>query len=255
MLRGTIDLVSSLIVDDANIFERLYVAMIPGKRHIAVQHPDRIPQLIIFDCDGVLVDSETISNRHLHRFLLSRGADISFSECCDRFIGKSRHDVERYLSEQGLKVPENWLVPFSKELIASLKSEIKPIKGAKKALKVLKNHEVKFCVASNGLMEKMCATLETTGMLPWFEGNMFSAHEVGASKPAPDVFLNAAQANRILPEHCLVVEDSSSGFEAAARAGMSCLAYVPKETKSTPDLFGARQFGDMALLPSELGIA
>ncbi len=230
------------------------MVMISNSRKSAVKNQNDVPKLVIFDCDGVLVDSEAISNRHIHRFLLSRGADITFSECCEIFSGKSRYDVERYLTEKGLEIPQDWLFSFSKELICDLKKEVEPIHGVKKALRILMNHKIEFCVASNGLLEKMYATLGKTGMLPWFQGNMFSAHEVGASKPAPDVFLHAAAVNRTLPEHCLVVEDSASGFEAAARAGMSCLAYMPKGSRPVSNLFGARQFSDMALLPSELGL-
>jgi beta-phosphoglucomutase-like phosphatase (HAD superfamily) len=115
--------------------------------------------------------------------------------------------------------------------------------------------EVPFCVASNGVAAKMHVTVEQTGMLPWFKGNIFSAYDVGLSKPAPDIFLHAADAIGIRPEHCLVVEDSASGFEAAANAGMDCFAYIPKGTKPVTNLFGARQFSEMGLLPKILDLA
>ena len=219
-----------------------------------MQYPSTSPKLVIFDCDGVLVDSEPIFNRVLHEFLRSCGAGLSFSECCDLFIGKSMHDVERYLSNQGIIVPENWSANFYELALEALIQEITPIQGARGVLHKLMCAEVPFCVASNGSMAMMYVTLERTEMLPWFEGNMFSAYEVGLSKPAPDVFLHAAKINGIRPEHCVVIEDSASGFEAAANAGMNCFAYIPKETKPVVDLYGARQFCDMGLLPEMLGI-
>ena len=220
-----------------------------------MQNLSNPPKLVIFDCDGVLVNSEPIFNRVLHEFLRSCGADLSFPECCELFIGKSRHDVELYLTNQGVRLPENWSANFYDKALEALKREVTPIQGARRILQELMSAKVPFCVASNGLMTKMHVTLEQTGMLPWFKGNMFSAYEVGLSKPAPDVFLHAADANGIRPEHCLVVEDSASGFEAAANAGMDCFAYIPKGTKPVTNIFGARQFCDMRLLPVMLGLA
>ena len=212
------------------------------------------PQLVIFDCDGVLVNSEPIFNRVLHEFLLSVGAKLSFQDCCDEFTGKSRHDVERYLTDQCLKFPRDWSEQFYEQALGALHEEVKPIQGVRNALQVLINSNISVCVASNGLMKKMHVTLERTGMLPWFIGNMYSAYDVGASKPAPDVFLHAAKANGIQPEHCVVVEDSPTGFAAAARASMTCLAYVPDGTKQPQDLFEAHPFSDMEALPHMLGI-
>ncbi len=113
---------------------------------------------------------------------------------------------------------------------------------------------IPLCVASNGHLAKMRVTLERSGLLPWFEGNMFSAYDVGASKPAPDVFLHAAEMNGVAPEHCVVVEDSTSGFEAAFNAAMTCFAYDPKTTLKPTNLFGARRLTDLADLPKLLGL-
>lgn len=212
------------------------------------------PRLVIFDCDGVLVNSEPIFNRVLHEFLQSAGVDLSFQSCSDYFTGKSRHDVEQYLSDRNLNFPEDWSEAFYRDALDALREEVEPIQGAHSALQTLLKSGVVCCVASNGLMKKMQVTLERTRMLPWFAGNMYSAYDVGASKPAPDVFLHAAKANNVRPEECVVIEDSSSGFEAAERASMKCYAYVPKGGKQPQDLHGAHSFSDMAALPSMLGI-
>lgn len=212
------------------------------------------PRLVIFDCDGVLVNSEPIFNRVLHKFLLSVGADLSFEECCTVFTGKSKGDVEAYLRGQKLVFPTDWAKAFYRDALEALHDEVEPISGASQAVQTLLDSGVACCVASNGLMRKMRVTLDRTGMLSWFEGKMYSAYDIGASKPAPDVFLHAARVNNVLPEDCLVVEDSASGFQAASNASMRCLAYTPHGTQHLVDLFEAQPFAEMRQLPSLIGI-
>ncbi|AVW90052.1 MULTISPECIES: HAD family hydrolase [Roseobacteraceae] len=212
------------------------------------------PKLVIFDCDGVLVDSEPTFNRVLHTYLLSTGARLSLVECCNLFVGKSRHDVERYVSDRGLRLPEKWPQDFYNRVLDALRTDVTPIPGAREAVALISSAGIPLCVASNGLLAKMHVTLEQTGLLSWFEGKMYSAYDVGASKPAPDVFLHAAKMNGVAPENCVVVEDSVSGFEAAFNAAMTCFAYVPKTALKPDDLFGARRLTDMADLPKLLGL-
>lgn len=212
------------------------------------------PQLVIFDCDGVLVNSEPIFNQVLHEFLISCGAQLSFSECCDFFTGKSRNDVELYLAGHDLRIPKNWSVAFYEQALDALRHEVTAIKGVRNVLRKLIHAEVPFCVASNGLMAKMQVTLERTQMLAWFEGKMFSAYDLGQSKPAPDVFLHAAEALGVCPNDCVVVEDSASGFEAAANAEMACFAYLSNGVQPEINLFGAHQFHEMKVLPTMLGL-
>lgn len=200
------------------------------------------------------MNSEPIFNRVLHEFLLSCGADLSFSDCCEIFTGKNRHEVERYLSARSLVFPVNWSAGFYKDALDALSKEVIAIQGAKAAIRKLRAADVPFCVASNGLMAKMQVTLERTQMLPWFEGNMFSAYEVGRSKPAPDVFLHAAQMNGVRVRDCIVVEDSASGFEAASAAEMTCFAYIPTGSPQEVNLFGAHPFDDMKALPELLDL-
>lgn len=212
----------------------------------------RNTKLVIFDCDGVLVDTEPTFNRILHTYLLSIGARLSLIECSNLFVGKSRHDVERYVSDRGLRLPENWPQDFYDRVLDTLRTEVRPIPGAREAVAMISSVGIPLCVASNGLLAKMHVTLERSGLLPWFEGKMYSAYDVGASKPAPDVFLHAAEDNGVAPEHCVVVEDSASGFEAASNAAMACFAYVPNATWKPENLFGARPLTDMADLPKML---
>jgi HAD superfamily hydrolase (TIGR01509 family) len=228
--------------------------MFNALRAVQMHAPAKIPELVIFDCDGVLVDSEPIFNRILHEFLISCGAELTSSECSEIFTGKSRHDVEIYLSTNGVNIPEDWAGQFYRQALQALEREVEPIPGVVSVLQKLREVQVTFCVASNGIQEKMNVTLTRTLMRPYFEGNIFSAYDIGESKPAPDVFLHAARANGVQPENCVVVEDSPSGFEAASNAQMRCLAYLPKQGKGVDDLFGAHGFNDMKDLPRLLGL-
>ncbi|CAN0564543.1 unnamed protein product, partial [Laminaria digitata] len=225
-----------------------------GRRELDLPISRRAPKLVIFDCDGVLVDSEPTFNRVLHAYLLSTGASLSLVECHGLFVGKSRHDVERYVSERGLRLPAKWPHDFYDRVLEALGKEVEPIPGAREAVTLISSAGIPLCVASNGLLAKMRVTLERSGLLPWFEGNMFSAYDVGASKPAPDVFLHAAEMNGVAPEDCVVVEDSMSGFEAASNAAMTCFAYLPKTALNPENVFGARRLTDMADLPKLLGL-
>lgn len=212
------------------------------------------PKLVIFDCDGVIVDSEPIFNRILCDFLNANGANISFSECCTLFVGKNRHDVERYLTDLGTKLPTDWSTGFYAQAFDALAREVVPIKGIKPVLQRLAGSNIPFCVASNGMTSKMDVTLGKTGMLHLFEGNIFSAYDIGKSKPAPDVFLFAADANRVQASDCIVIEDSPSGLQAAQNANMACFAYRPERDGDKVELFGARPFHTMDHLPELLGI-
>ncbi|KIC10795.1 hypothetical protein RA19_10420 [Leisingera sp. ANG-M1] len=212
------------------------------------------PELVIFDCDGVLVDSEPIFLRVLHRFLLSAGASLTHADCCAQFIGKSRGDVEAYLIEQGLAIPADWPDAFYAQAMVELERDCQAIDGVQEVLQALVQSGIPFCAASNGLRDKIEFTLSHTGLLPFFENRFYSAYDVGRSKPAPDVFLFAAELHGIPPARCTVIEDSPSGLEAAQAAGMACYAYSGAGTLPPGRLFGAQPFGAMWQLPALLGL-
>jgi HAD superfamily hydrolase (TIGR01509 family) len=213
------------------------------------------PSLVIFDCDGVLVDSEPVSNRVIHAFLTERGARFSLGECSALFTGKSMSDVEEYMTANGVALANDWTDQCYALTYAALEKELTPMQGVRATLQKLRDNKVAFCVASNGRAAKMNVTLGTTGMLHWFKGNMFSACDVGQSKPAPDVFLAAARANGVDPQDCVVVEDSPTGMLAARNAGMKCYAFVADGQVAPANLSGAQVFADMGDLPALLGIA
>ncbi|MGH0004243.1 HAD family hydrolase [Pseudovibrio ascidiaceicola] len=209
---------------------------------------------MIFDCDGVLVDSEPLYIRVLLRLLQSYGATLTFQECWEMFVGKTSRDVNDYLKEQGLTAPDHWNKDFHEQSNALLEKEVQPVSGIQQVLKHLANAKIPICVGSNGHPVTVRMSLERTGLLPWFGDNVFTATDVGIPKPAPDLFLHGAKMAGISPEHCVVIEDSATGLKAAASAGMRCFAYTPEIIPAPANFFGAHPFQTMATLPNLFGL-
>ncbi|KZK97205.1 HAD family phosphatase [Pseudovibrio sp. Ad26] len=212
------------------------------------------PKLVIFDCDGVLVDSEPLYIRVLLRLLQSYGATLTFQECWEMFVGKTSRDVNDYLKEQGLTAPDHWNKDFHEQSNALLEKEVQPVNGILQVIKQLANAGIPICVGSNGHPFTVRMSLEITGLLPWFGDNVFTASDVGIPKPAPDLFLHGAKMAGISPEHCVVIEDSATGMKAAASAGMRCFVYSPENISTPTNLFGAHSFQSMTALPELLGL-
>lgn len=207
--------------------------------------------LVIFDCDGVLVDSEQIAIQVDQEVLHNLGWQISIAEIVDRFVGRSnshfKFEVENYLD---IKLPENWSDQLTEKYRERFAAELRPIAGVSEVLAEL---PYKYCVASSGSIEKMRFTLGHTGLLPKFDGKLFSAEQVIHGKPAPDLFLMAATTMKVKPQNCVVVEDSPAGLQAAAEAGMRAIAYsgglVSEDKLAT---FGFPIIWQMVDLPKEL---
>lgn len=180
-------------------------------------------ELVIFDCDGVLVDSERIAIQVDQEVLSELGWDIEISEVIERFVGRSNRyfqtEVENHLK---IKLPADWSSQLNEKYLSRFETELTPIAGVHQ---VLQEIPYEYCVASSGTIEKMQFTLGSTGLLPNFEGKIFSAEQVNYGKPAPDLFLLAANTFGVTPENCLVVEDSPAGLEAARNAGMKAIAF------------------------------
>jgi HAD superfamily hydrolase (TIGR01509 family) len=204
-------------------------------------------ELVIFDCDGVLVDSERLAVRVEANLLNELGWPITEQEVLERFVGRSDaymlNEIEQAL---GRSVPE-WQDRYQHELHAAFQAELQPVPGIQKALADLTHPR---CVASSGTHEKMQITLSLTGLLPYFDGRIYSTTEVARGKPHPDLFLHAACQCGVASERCVVVEDSKSGVEAARAAGMRSLGYAggltPARWLEGPDTV---VFNDMSLLP------
>ena len=180
-------------------------------------------ELVIFDCDGVLVDSERLAVRVEARLLSALGWQIGEDEVLRRFVGRSdahmRREIER---ELGRPVPE-WDARYAAAMGEAFRAELQAVPGVVAALDRL---TVPSCVASSGTHEKMRLTLGLTGLHDRFAGRIHSATEVAAGKPAPDLFLHAASRMGVAPARCVVVEDSAAGVQAARAAGMRSLGYA-----------------------------
>ena len=214
------------------------------------------PTLIIFDCDGVLVDSEAIGSRVLAEILRGHGYPCDAAGVHRRFVGRNLPSIVKLLAAEGWSAPDDFPTRVRQATLAALNAEgVQPIPGIVAALDAIAGAGLATCVASSGRFEKMRTTLGLTGLLPRFEGRLFSAHQVAEGKPAPDLFLFAAASLGVAPAQCLVVEDAPAGLQAARAAGMPAVAYAPgpAERALLAGLGDVVQ-EDMARLPALLGI-
>jgi HAD superfamily hydrolase (TIGR01509 family) len=179
--------------------------------------------LVIFDCDGVLVDSEVITSRVFSKMLNELGMAVTPDEVFERFVGRSMTQcLERIAGLLGREVPENFVREYHLRSATALKSELKAVPGIEAALEAI---DLPYCVASNGSREKMQTTLGITGLLPKFEDKIFSVSEVARGKPFPDLFLYAAGKSAVAPSACAVIEDTATGVSAGVAAGMTVFGY------------------------------
>jgi HAD superfamily hydrolase (TIGR01509 family) len=180
--------------------------------------------LVIFDCDGVVVDSERIVQGVFGRFIRSFGVRLTEAEMNERFSGLRLTECLRAVEQlTGRPVPDGALEGYIADRDRVLREQIEPIEGIRAVLEEL---TVPFCIASSGNHDKMRITLGRTGLLPLFESRIFSAWDVPRGKPAPDVFLLAAERMGIAPERAVVIEDSVNGVLAGRAAGMTVLGFI-----------------------------
>ncbi len=213
------------------------------------------PALVIFDCDGVLVDSEAIANRIMAETITATGIPITSEECRARFVGGTLQRVMDTVEEWlGRPLPAGWKEDFEARRNAAFREDLQPVPGVAAAVEALRAAGIPICVASSGTFEKMNLTLGLTGLKDYFDGNIFSAASVTRGKPAPDLFLYAAERMGQLPETCTVVEDSLLGVTAGVAAGMRVLAYAADGDADALKAAGGQPFADMAELPGLLGL-
>ena len=208
--------------------------------------------LVIFDCDGVLVDSEVIANRALVRNLAGYGLTLTLEECMSRFVGGTMVGVRDKARSLGADLPEDWVNEVYGEIYAALQSGVPLIDGITALLDTLEQNKVPFCVASNGSPVKMEITLGQNGLWDRFRDVMFSAHVLGTAKPDPTMFRTAAA--HFGAQSPVVIEDSPSGATAAIRANMRCLGYAAHDDGARLADIGAEVFSDMADVPGLLGL-
>jgi HAD superfamily hydrolase (TIGR01509 family) len=209
-------------------------------------------ELVIFDCDGVLVDSEGIGNAVLAQAATREGAEISAEEALHLFRGlKMAECVVEIERRSGRRVRDDFVADLRRAMAVAFETELRAVAGIREALAAI---TLPVCVASNGPMSKMTHTLGLTGLLDHFEGRIFSAYDVGAWKPDPGLFLHAARSFGAEPSRCVVVEDSLSGIRAANAAGMRVLGYTAGDACAVSELGAecADLFHSMAELPTLL---
>jgi HAD superfamily hydrolase (TIGR01509 family) len=187
-------------------------------------------ELVIFDCDGVLVDSERLAIKIDVAVLAQLGWHLTEAEIIERFVGVSearfRQEIESHL---GRGLTDDWEQEFEPLYRNAFQAELRAVEGIVEALDRI---VLPTCVASSGSHEKMRFTLGLTGLYDRFSGRIFSATDVARGKPAPDLFLYAAERMGVAPEACVVVEDSAMGVAGARAAGMHVLAYAGGVTKA-----------------------
>jgi HAD superfamily hydrolase (TIGR01509 family) len=185
------------------------------------------PGLVIFDFDGVIADSERIGLEELVAEMLVRGADVNFDTARALFLGASTRDHMAFVSEKtGKSCGEDFPVVWHERLFARFAKELEPVSEANRTLQQLNDANIPYCIASGGAPHRITFALECLGFENFFSSNIFSAEMVAKGKPAPDLFLYAAQQMGVEPHQCIVVEDAVAGVKAAAAAQMRCIGFL-----------------------------
>lgn len=209
--------------------------------------------LVIFDNDGVLVDSEPLANSILAEYLTELGHPTSYEESLIDYMGAAVHRVQDLVMERsGERLPDDFEELLNARTFAAFERELRPVPGVEEVLGALTASGVGYCVASSASHERIRVGHRVAGLDGWFEEEwIFSSQDVGKGKPAPDLFLHAARQMGVEPARCVVVEDSPLGVQAAAAAGMDVLGFtsmVPAERLGGATAY----FGDMKQLPGLL---
>src|SRR5436309_9613208 len=181
------------------------------------------PDLIIFDCDGVLVDSEVLSCRCLSQTLAAHGIDLGVDQALDLFLGRSVTAVVQHYQAAGREIPEQFAAELRVAVRAAFVASLRPLAGVKSVLEALR---IPHCVASSSDADRVALSLALTGLAPHFDTRLYTSQMVARGKPAPDLFLYAAEKMQVDPRRALVIEDSVSGVTAGKAAGMTVWGFV-----------------------------
>ncbi|SPH16719.1 6-phosphogluconate phosphatase [Defluviimonas aquaemixtae] len=213
------------------------------------------PAAVLFDCDGVLVDSEPMTDVVVSANLARYGLDIPAERAGALFIGGTMASVGETARSMGATLPENWLDEVYDEIFARLAEGTPLIPGVATLLDVLDGAAIPYAVGSNGPHRKMEITLgQHPEVHARLRGRIFSRHDVARPKPAPDLYLHAAAHLGAASSECVVIEDSPTGARAARAAGMACFGYAPNGGGARLEREGARVFRRMDDLPALLGL-
>ena len=201
---------------------------------------------IIFDSDGVLVDSETLSAKVFQEMAGELGFELDFETAVEQFAGSSMNNNLRFIREniRGA-LPENFENEFRRRTYEVFKTDLKAVPGI---VELIGKVRTPFCVASSVPMEKIRLNLGLVGLLDRFEGRIFSSYDIGTWKPDPGIFLHAAKEMGYAPEACVVVEDSAAGIRAAVAGGFKVYGRAGRQNKELFEQLGAVTFEDMNIL-------
>jgi HAD superfamily hydrolase (TIGR01509 family) len=212
--------------------------------------------LVIFDCDGVLVDSETISNRVLAGTLTDCGLPTTPEQAVELYKGRLLRDVTALAEERhGDQLPEGWIDTFESARAIAFKNELTAIDGARELVEAVKAAGVDVCVGTQGKRSKTALTLGITGLRELFDDDaVFTSYEVERGKPFPDLFLHAAKSRGVDPARTAVVEDTVLGVTAAVAAGMTVVGYAEETSAADIEAAGGTPFELMSQVPALLGL-
>ncbi|HWY90374.1 MAG TPA: HAD family phosphatase [Solirubrobacteraceae bacterium] len=213
-------------------------------------------ELVIFDCDGVLVDSEVISNEVLARMLTREGVPTTLREARRDYQGLLLADIRSHAEAKlGRSLPSGWLAEYEHERAEAFRHGLEPVAGAAEAVRRVKAAGLKVCVASQGALKKTRMTLGLTGLRDLFPPDaLFSAHDVPRPKPDPALFQHAARYMDAKPSACVVIEDTPSGVMAAVAAGMRTIGYAADSDERALRNAGAEIVRSLDGLPKLLGL-
>jgi HAD superfamily hydrolase (TIGR01509 family) len=205
-------------------FDKALVAFAEGRETPVV--PADI-ELVIFDCDGVLVDSELLSITIIAELIRDAGVEITVEDVGDRFIGRSHEQIVTSLTEDFGGPPPQTVLDFEETVLAAFPARLQPVPGIAGTLTGLVERSMKICVGSNSDVERLEISLGVTGLVGSFrDGWVFSSEMVAHPKPAPDLYLHAASVVGVQPGQCLVIEDSVPGVTAGVAAGMRVAGFI-----------------------------
>lgn len=213
------------------------------------------PRAVIFDCDGVVVDSEHPTLLMVQADLARYGLPVTLDELNAKYVGGTVETVATRARAAGAQLPDTWVADFYERMYAMLRAHTPLIAGITGVFDALDRAGIPFAMGSNGTVEKMHITLGQHGLIDRFRGHLYSGQAIGKPKPAPDLFLLAASRLGIEPADCVVIEDSVAGATAARAAGMACFGYAPQGDHPALAATGATLFSDMHHLPALLGLS
>jgi HAD superfamily hydrolase (TIGR01509 family) len=212
------------------------------------------PKAVLFDCDGVIVDSEPPTFRLLQEEFAAHGLDLDLHDLETGWAGATIEILAARAMGLGAKLPADWVPGFYARLNDRFRSGVPLIAGVTDVLDRLDAAGVRYAIGSNGPLAKMEVTLGQHGLAQRFHGHIHSGQALGAPKPAPDVYLQAAAGLGVMPQDCVVVEDSGNGALAARAAGMTCYGYAPLGDVTGLAAAGAILFAAMPDLPGLIGL-